>query len=72
MSISTQLTYLARNVGNLTVNTNAIFEALRANGVAVPTDKQLGDVVDIIEGMLVNYGNEEWQVTTIRTYTLTS
>ena len=49
MSISTQLTRLARNVGTLTADTNAIFEALRAKGVIVPADAQLSDVADMIE-----------------------
>ena len=49
MSISTQLTQLARNVGNLTADTNAIFEALRAKGVDVPPGATLGDVAEMID-----------------------
>ena len=51
MSISTQLTRLARNVGALTADTNAIFEALRAKGVNVPANAQLSDVADMIESI---------------------
>lgn len=49
MSLSTQLTQLARNVGALNADTNAIFEALRAKGVNVPANAQLSDVADMIE-----------------------
>lgn len=49
MSLSTQLIRLARNVGALTADTNAIFEALRAKGVDVPANAQLSDVADMIE-----------------------
>lgn len=58
MSISTQLTYLARNVGNLTADTNAIFEALRAKGVNVPANAQLSDVADLIESINPPHQNE--------------
>jgi uncharacterized protein (TIGR02145 family) len=53
MSISQQLSQLARNVGALTADTNAIFEALRAKGVAVPANAQLSDVADMIESIEV-------------------
>lgn len=52
MPISTQLTQLARNVGALTADTNAIFEALRAKGVNVPANAQLSDVADMIESIV--------------------
>jgi hypothetical protein len=54
MPISTELTRLARNVGDLTADTNAIFEALRAKGVDVPADAQLSDVADMIETIEVS------------------
>lgn len=75
MSLSTQLTRLARNVGALTADTNAIFEALRAKGVDVPANAQLSDVADMIESIVppqtyvtigcrqyktVTIGNQEW------------
>lgn len=49
MSLSTELTRMAQNVGALTADTNAIFEALRAKGVPVPANAQLSDVADMIE-----------------------
>lgn len=49
MPISQQLIRLARNIGALTADTNAIFEALRAKGVVVPANAQLSDVADMIE-----------------------
>lgn len=48
MSLQSQLTRLAHNVGALTADTNAIFEALRAKGVSVPANAQLSDVADLI------------------------
>lgn len=48
MSISTELTRMAGNVGALAADTNAIFEALRAKGVDVPPGAQLSDVADMI------------------------
>lgn len=75
MPISTQLTQLARNVGALTADTNAIFEALRAKGVNVPANAQLSDVADMIESIVppqtyvtiggrqyktVSIGNQQW------------
>jgi len=38
MSLQSQLTRLAQNVGALTADTNAIFEALRAEGRPFATD----------------------------------
>lgn len=58
MSISTELTRLARNVGALTADTNAIFEALRAKGVNVPADAQLSDVAEMIENIVIPHQNE--------------
>lgn len=58
MSISTELTRMARNVGALTADTNAIFEALRAKGVAVPANAQLSDVADMIESIVIPHQNE--------------
>lgn len=58
MSLSTQLTRLARNVGALTADTNAIFEALRAKGVNVPANAQLSDVADLIESINPPHQNE--------------
>lgn len=58
MSLSTQLTRLARNVGALTADTNAIFEALRAKGVNVPANAQLSDVADMIESINPPHQNE--------------
>jgi len=75
MSISTELTRLARNVGALTADTNAIFEALRAKGVDVPQDATLDDVAEMIgeielyqtyvtidgrDYKTVTIGNQEW------------
>ena len=75
MSLQSQLTRLAQNVGALTADTNAIFEALRAKGVAVPVNAQLSDVAEMIESIVppqtyvtiggrqyktVTIGNQEW------------
>ena len=49
MSLQSELTRFARNVGALTADTNAIFEALRSKGVVVPADAELGDVADLID-----------------------
>jgi hypothetical protein len=45
---------MAQNVGALNADTNAIFEALRAKGVAVPANAQLSDVADMIESIEAN------------------
>lgn len=58
MSLQSQLTRLARNVGALTADTNAIFEALRAKGVNVPANAQLSDVADMIESIVPPHQNE--------------
>lgn len=58
MSITQQLTRLARNVGALTADINAIFEALRAKGVNVPANAQLSDVADMIESIVPPHYNE--------------
>lgn len=64
MSLSTQLTRLAQNVGALNADTNAIFEALRAKGVNVPANAQLSDVADMIEEIevptIVNIGGRDY------------
>jgi uncharacterized protein (TIGR02145 family) len=75
MSISTELTRMAGNVGALAADTNAIFEALRAKGVDVPPGATLGNVVDMIGEIelyptyvtigtraykTVTIGNQEW------------
>jgi uncharacterized protein (TIGR02145 family) len=49
---------MAQNVGTLTADTNAIFEALRAKGVNVPTNAQLSDVADMIESIVPPHQNE--------------
>lgn len=49
MSLQSQLTRMAQNVGALNADTNAIFDALRANGVDVPQDATLDDVAELIE-----------------------
>ena len=54
MPISTELTRMAQNVGALNVDTNAIFEALRAKGVDVPPGATLGDVAEMIREIVVN------------------
>lgn len=48
MSISTQLTRLAQNVGALTADTNAIFEAIESKGVTVPSGSTLSDCPSLI------------------------
>jgi len=58
MSISTQLTRLAQNVGAINADTNAIFEALRAKGVDVLANAQLSDVADMIESIVIPHQNE--------------
>lgn len=55
MSLSTQLTRLAQNVGAINADTNAIFEALRAKGVSVQANAQLSDVADMIESIEPNH-----------------
>jgi hypothetical protein len=57
MSISTELTRLAQNVGALTADTTAIFEALRAKGVSVPADAKLADCPELIS--LISGGGVE-------------
>lgn len=54
MSLQSQLIRLARNVGALNADTNAIFEALRAKGVDVPANAQLSDVADLIDSIYVS------------------
>ena len=49
---------MAQNVGALTADTNAIFEALRAKGVNVPANAQLSDVADMIESIVIPHQNE--------------
>lgn len=51
MPISTQLTRLAQNVGALTADTNAIFEAIAAKGVAVPSGTTLHDCPSLISSI---------------------
>ena len=58
MSLQSQLTRMAQNVGALTADTNAIFEALRAKGVNVPANAQLSDVADMIESIVPPHQNE--------------
>lgn len=58
MSLQSQLTRMAQNVGALTADTNAIFEALRAKGVPVPANAQLSDVADMIESIVDPHQNE--------------
>ena len=53
MPLSTELTRMAQNVGALNVDTNAIFEALRAKGVDVPPGTKLSDAADLIRGILI-------------------
>ena len=75
MSLQSQLTRMAHNVGTLNADTNAIFEALRAKGVDVPANARLSDVADMIETIELNQtyvtiggrqyktvtiGNQEW------------
>jgi uncharacterized protein (TIGR02145 family) len=59
MSISTELTRMAGNVGALAADTNAIFEALRAKGVTVPSGATLDDVVEMIESIEVPISSVE-------------
>jgi uncharacterized protein (TIGR02145 family) len=65
MSLQSQLTRLAHNVGALTADTNAIFEALRAKGVDVPSDAQLSDVADMIYSIGVEIGGHKYPVVKI-------
>ena len=58
MSLQSQLTRMAQNVGALNADTNAIFDALRAKGVYVPADAQLSDVADMIESIVPPHHNE--------------
>ena len=62
MSISTQLTRMAQNVGALNADTNAIFEALRAKGVDVPANAQLNDVAEMIEEIEVPSPENEVEI----------
>ena len=80
MSIATELTRLARNVGALTADTTAIFEALRAKGVPVPANAQLSDVASLIDTIedpstvtigglnykTMQYGNKKWTTESLK------
>jgi len=48
MSLSTELTRMAQNVGAITANTNAIFEAIESKGVSVPSGSTLSDCPALI------------------------
>lgn len=65
MSIATELSRLAQNIGVINSDTNAIFEALKLKGVTVPADAKLSDVADLIDTIelvlpTINIGGKDY------------